>query len=116
MRRETFQSQRSAITNHILADWLPAQESQIMTVQTDDLDQSMKVVAVLATCIVQTLNESDPTFQTRLLGRLEKAHNELRDSVDHAARAVALLSWVRELLTGFSWSGGQGAPFLENYS
>ena len=79
-----------------------------------DLDHSMKGVAVLATCIVQTLNESDPTFQTRMISRLEKAYSELRNSDHGEVRTLELLSWVRELLTGFSRVTGQGSPFLSD--
>ena len=41
----------------------------------DDLFHVRRGVAALAACIVQTLNESDPTFQERFVQRLEKAAN-----------------------------------------
>lgn len=34
-----------------------------MAEQTTELHRTKRGVAILATCIVQTLNESDPTFQ-----------------------------------------------------
>ncbi len=81
----------------------------------DDVFRSKRGVAVLAACIVQTLGESDETFQKRFLERLERAYHEIRDG--HAwpgevSQELELLSWTRELLTGFSPSQGPGTPFL----
>jgi hypothetical protein len=53
-------------------------------------------VALLATCLVQTLNETDPSFKERFLERLERAYSDVRND-DHAD--LELLSWMRELLT-----------------
>ena len=85
-----------------------------MDVQKDDLNHAMRGTAVLAACIVQTLNESDPSFQKRFVDRLERAYSELRDDSDSDVRELELLSWTRTLLTGFSFSEGQGKPFLED--
>jgi hypothetical protein len=60
-----------------------------------------------------TLNELDSTFQSRYLDRLEKAYSELRGKPATPVDALQEMSWVRELLTGFSVSDGQGKPFLE---
>ena len=83
-----------------------------MTDKITKLHASKRGVAVLATCIVQTLNETDETFQARL----ERAHNELRDGhVDwdgDMLEEIALLNWTRELITGFSLGKGQENPFL----
>jgi hypothetical protein len=38
--------------------------------------------AILATCIVQTLTETDPSFKERFLERLALAYTELRDNSD----------------------------------
>jgi hypothetical protein len=85
-----------------------------MSGQLSDLHQSKKGVAVLAACIVQTLNESDTTFQTRFLDRLTRAYYELRDNPDaqNESQALELLAWTREYLTGFSRFSGQGEPLL----
>jgi len=84
-----------------------------MTGRKDDLYRAKRGVAVLAACIVQTLNESDPSFQERLLKRLEDAYLALRDeSGSSAIEELELLSWTREILTGFSVVSGQGKPFL----
>jgi hypothetical protein len=68
--------------------------------------------AILVTCVVQTLNESDSTFQSRFLKKLEQAYSEIRDGQRASPHTLEELSWVRELLTGFSVSRGQGEPFL----
>lgn len=69
-------------------------------------------VAILATCIVQTLNESDPTFQDRFVDRLGLAYREVREDDTPTLDRLELINWVRELLTGWSAVSGQGKPFL----
>ena len=72
-----------------------------------------RVTAILATCIVQTLTETDPSFKERFLERLAQAYTELRDDSDRdELDGMKLLAWTKELLTGLSPSGGQGEPFL----
>jgi hypothetical protein len=72
-------------------------------------------VAVLTTCLVQTLNETDPTFQKRFLQRVERACDLLRrDTEGDVRQELELLSSVQELLTGWNWSKEQGKPFLED--
>lgn len=83
-------------------------------VQKDDLYHAKRGVAVLATLVVHTLNESDPSYQTRFLKNLERAHAELEGKTDGSLHEMELLSWTRELLTGFNFSQGQGKPFLDN--
>ena len=81
--------------------------------KTNDLHQARSATAILATCIVQTLNESDPSFQDRFLKRLAQAYSEVRDNSEgDVIQELELLSWTRELLTGFSFVSGQGKPFL----
>ena len=36
--------------------------------KTTDLHRAKRGAAILATCIVKTLNDSDPTFQSRFSG------------------------------------------------
>jgi len=78
--------------------------------------------AVLATCLVRTLEETDPSFQDRFLKHLEDAYYRFRDdnnatSADGKPRDVTgvleVLSWTNEMLTGFSKITGQGRPFLK---
>lgn len=86
-----------------------------MAGQTTDLFRAKRGVAVLAACIVQTLNESDPSFETRFLERLSRAYRELKDNSEgDVIQELELLAWTRELLTGFSLFSGQGRPFLED--
>lgn len=49
-----------------------------------DLDHLKKATAVLAACVVQTLDESDPSFERRFLERLERAY---RDGKEPDARS-----------------------------
>jgi len=78
-----------------------------------DLHRAKVGVSMLATCIVQTMNESDPTFTDRFLKRLRDAYYELRDNTDGDVKEqMELLEWTRSLLTGFDHIDGQGKPFL----
>jgi hypothetical protein len=84
-----------------------------MGVQTTDLHRAKRGVAILATCVVQTLNESDPSFQERFLNRLGRAYRELKDNSEgDVIQEMELLAWTREYLTGFNLVTGQGKPFL----
>jgi hypothetical protein len=88
--------------------------------QTTDLHRAKRGVAVLTACVVQTLNESDPSFQRRFVKRLEQAYHVIRDNETgewegDTIQELELLTWTRELLSGFSLSSGQGKPFLDGY-
>jgi hypothetical protein len=84
-----------------------------VTDKTTDLHRAKNGVAILATCIVQTLNESDPTFQDRFLDRLSRTYRELKDDTDgDVIQELELLSWTRSYLTGFDHINGQRKPFL----
>jgi len=79
-----------------------------MPINWKDRTELIKMGAsTLVVCIVQTLSESDPTFQTRFLSRLEKAYMQLRDSPAGGAPldCLELLVWVKETL-----KTGQVAP------
>ena len=39
-------------------------------------------MAALIACVVQTLNESDPTFQKRFLKRLERGYDVIREDTE----------------------------------
>ena len=49
-----------------------------MADQTTDLFRAKRGVAILVACVVQTLRESDPSFEERLLRRLGKAYRLLK--------------------------------------
>jgi hypothetical protein len=77
--------------------------------------------AALATCIVRTLQQSDPTFEERFLKNLDEAYHHFRD--DHGAvdangkprdviGVLEMLSWTNELLTGWNPVLGQREPLL----
>ena len=78
--------------------------------------------AALVTCIVRTLQESDPTFEERFLKKLDEAYSDFRDEresfrADGSRREVTgvleMLSWTNELLTGWNPVLGQRRPFLK---
>lgn len=81
--------------------------------RTVDLDHAKKGTAVLLACVAQTLGESDHTFLDRLLANLDHAYRKLRDDPSATVHELELLSWTRELLTGFNFVAGQGKPFFE---
>jgi hypothetical protein len=85
--------------------------------RTDPEWQIKSGAAALATCIVRTLNESDPTFQTRFLENLDRAYSQFREGDRNPDRdtiiVLEMLSWPRELLTGWNMIAGQGEPLLD---
>lgn len=82
---------------------------------TNDQDQIKRATAVLATCIVQTLNESDPSFQERFVSRLVKAYDEMKyDPLMGDPVALELIAWTKTLITGYDPVAGLGKVFLED--
>lgn len=87
----------------------------------DDLWQLKTGMAALAACIVRTLQKSDHSFEERFLADLERAYYHFRDHSyeDQHGRTrdvqeiLEVLSWTRELLTGWNNVTGQGEPFLK---
>lgn len=87
-----------------------------MRAQTSDLHRAKRGVAILAACIVQTIRESDPSFEERFLKRLAHLYRELKDNSDgDVIQEMELLSWTREYLTGFNPVAGQGEPLASDY-
>jgi hypothetical protein len=85
-----------------------------MTDKLSDLHRAKRGVAALTACLVQTLNESDPTFQARFLDKLDRGYRQLRDDTDgDVNQELELFSWTRGYLTGFNNITGQGKPFGE---
>jgi hypothetical protein len=86
---------------------------------TTDLYRAKRGVAVLAACVVETLNESDPSFRGRFLEKMGQAYRKLKDGEGEAedwgdvVQEMELLSWTRSLLTGFDFIKGQGEPFFK---
>ena len=80
-----------------------------------EVQNASRGVAVLATCIVESMNETDPYFRDRFLENLSKAYSKLKDDSDNdELPSMELISWTRSLITGFNFSEGQGKPFLED--
>ena len=81
----------------------------------DDLHQAKVGMATLIALVVQTLNETDQSFQARFLERCGRAYGEYRDNSENdPMHILELLNWTRELLTGWNPIQGQGKPFLED--
>lgn len=87
-----------------------------MTIKTSDLHRAKRGGAILAACIVQTMNESDSSYQERFLRRLQAAYHFLRDgSVGDVVEEMELLSWTMQYLTGFDPINGKSEPLLADY-
>ncbi len=87
-----------------------------MSHPTTDLFHAKRGTAALVACVVQTLNESDPTFRKRFLERLEAGYREIKDDWDgDVIQELELFSWTGEFLNGWDRVHGQGDPFLSNY-
>jgi hypothetical protein len=85
--------------------------------EKDNLDQVKRGASALLACIAQTLSESDPTFQERLLKKLDAAYREIKDNRSgkfsgEVIHELEMISWVRSMLTGWSFTAGQETPFL----
>ena len=92
-----------------------------MAVQTTDLHRAKRGMAVLVACVVETLNESDPSFRGRFLEKLGQGYQKLKNAEGEGAewgpdviQEMELLTWTRSLLTGFDFIRGQGEPFFED--
>ena len=81
--------------------------------QRSDLHRAKVGVAVLVTCLVETINESDPSFKERFLKKMGDAYYKLRDdSEGDQTEQMELLDWTRSFLSGFDKIEGQGEPFF----
>src|SRR5439155_9176567 len=69
-----------------------------MANQLSDLDRTKRAVAALVTCVVTTLNETEPSFQERFLANLDKAYCKFQDDTgDDVIQELELLSWTRRV-------------------
>lgn len=80
------------------------------SVRHSDLVQMKKATTALIACVVQTMSESDRTAQSRFLGRLDKVYLHFRDDPQFgdSLHAVEMISSVRQILTLFNFSNGEG--------
>jgi hypothetical protein len=84
-----------------------------MTTQLSDFHRAKRGMAALIACVVETMNEADPSFKGRFLVNLDKAYYKFRDDTDgDVSEELTFLSWARECLTGFNMVTGHGKPFL----
>ncbi|WP_247366893.1 hypothetical protein [Bradyrhizobium sp. 18] len=95
-----------------------------MTDPRDNQWSAKTASAVLAACIVRTIEETDPTFADRFLANVDRAYNHFRDNPvmwkrkDGSPRdlqdVLEALSWTNHLITGWNPITGQGEPFLKD--
>lgn len=76
-----------------------------------DLEGAMSGTAFLIAAITEAMNETDPTFKDRFVKKLDLASARRRDVANQ--NELEVLSWARELVTGFTFSSGKGEPFLK---
>jgi hypothetical protein len=81
-------------------------------VKTEDpLQNVKKATAILITCMVDAMAETDPNFKDRFLANLSQSYGKIRDDTDDL-NALELLNWTRSMITGFDHANGQQQPFL----
>ena len=84
-----------------------------MTEKLTELHRAKRGMAALTACVVQTLNESDPTCLERFLKNLGQVYGGFRDDTDgDVTQELELFQWTREYLTGWNMITGQGKPLL----
>jgi hypothetical protein len=80
--------------------------------QTEDPIQNVKkATAILITCLVDAMTETDPNFKDRFLANLGHSYGKIRNDT-HDLNALELLNWTRSMITGFDHTEGQQQPFL----
>lgn len=82
-----------------------------MTHRPTAIDDTKLGVATIVTALVDTLNETDPTFKRRFLERLGQAgYSRKNGRRPSELDEIELLNWTTEFITGFSGISGQGEP------
>ena len=78
----------------------------------DPLENVKKATAILITCVVEAMAETDAGFKDRFLVNLSESYSKIRNDADDL-NALELLNWTRSMVTGFDHINGQGEPFLK---
>jgi hypothetical protein len=91
--------------------------------QQDELWAVKTGAAALAVCLVRTLQKADPHFGDRFLDHLDRAYDHFQENHGRWTRrdgtprdpqnVLEMLSWTRELLTGWNNISGQREPLLK---
>ena len=74
-----------------------------MANQLSDLDRTKRAVAALVTCVVTTLNETEPSFQERFLANLDKAYCKFQTRPKERGRLVACRASCKEKARHRRW-------------
>jgi hypothetical protein len=83
------------------------------SLKNDNLRQAKIAMATLAACIVDTLKESDPSFEPRFLARLDSAREKYRNNSDADPQQVLdVLHWTTEMLRGWNPVPDQEGPIF----
>jgi hypothetical protein len=76
-------------------------------------DQQKLGLAIVTACLVDTLDEGDPTFKAKFLERVALARDKVQnDSQFNFQYQTELLMRVENFLKGWSDATGQGKTFL----
>lgn len=62
-----------------------------------EIDQTKSATAALVACIVQTLNESDPTFQERFQAKVARWYDAMSERGE--SHSMETVSWVFDALS-----------------
>ena len=60
------------------------------------IDQTKMATAILVTCVVEALAETDPNFQKRFVEKVGKAYQDARGKT--GTDCLGTLVWVRQML------------------
>jgi hypothetical protein len=78
-------------------------------------DETRRSIAVLFGCLVEALDERDPGFRDAVTRKIDDAYAKVREPFQKGDPLydTEIISWAREIVTGFNMSSGQGKPFLK---
>jgi hypothetical protein len=79
-----------------------------MTHVDKEMDAVKRGTAILCACLAASIGDEG---KARFVENLEQAYAKMRDEPHHK-HLLEMISWTRELVTGFSLTEGQGKPFL----
>ena len=82
------------------------------TIRTVELDNVKKATAMMFAAIIDTLVGTDSPQAKVFDQKLDQIYHHIRDDTDDL-NALELLSWTRNMITGFSRVDGQGAPLMK---
>ncbi|WP_050630508.1 hypothetical protein [Bradyrhizobium viridifuturi] len=82
------------------------------TVRTEELDNVKKATAMMIAALVDTLVGTDSKQAEIFVSNIDKLYARIRNESDDL-NALELLTWTRTMITGFSFTEGQGTPLMK---